>query len=134
MMEPRAGPAVSADARDDAAERARVLTRAVRSVADLLGLTQRELAAVLGASEASVSRLAKGARTVPLPGKEAEIAALLVRLYRSLDTLVGGSPEKASAWFRAPNHHLGGVPAERVRSVEGLVDVVHYLDAMRGKL
>jgi transcriptional regulator with XRE-family HTH domain len=125
--QPAAGP-------DDAAERARVLTRALLSVAELLELSQRELALVLGASEASVSRMARGGRELAVPGKEAELAALLVRLYRALDSLVGGSREQALAWFRAANHHLGGVPAERVRSIEGLVDVVHYLDAMRGKL
>jgi hypothetical protein len=27
-----------------------------------------------------------------------------------------------------------GIPAERIRTVEGLVDVVQYLDAMRGRL
>ena len=116
------------------AERARVLTRAVLSVAGLLELSQRELASVLGASEASISRMAQGSRRIALPGKEAELAALLVRLYRSLDSLVGGNAEQALAWFRSPNEHLAGIPAERVRNVEGLVDVVHYLDAMRGKL
>lgn len=119
---------------EEAGERARVLTAALLSTGHILGLSQRELAAILGASEASVSRMAQGSRQLAVPGKEAEIATLLVRLYRSLDTLVGGSPEKARAWFRADNHHLGDVPARRVRGVEGLVGVVSYLDAMRGKL
>ena len=34
----------------------------------------------------------------------------------------------------ADNAHLGAVPIERLTSVEGLVDVVQYLDAMRGHL
>jgi len=119
---------------EDAAERARVLTGALLAAAGHLELSQRDLAQVLGASEASVSRMAQGTRRLAVPGKEAELAALLVRLYRSLDTLVGGNPGKALAWFRAQNHHLAGVPAERVRSIEGLVNVVHYLDAMRGRL
>jgi hypothetical protein len=55
-------------------------------------------------------------------------------LYRSLDALVGGDDVMARAWVHARNDHLGGVPAERVRRVEGLVDVVQYLDAMRGRL
>ena len=114
-------------------DRGQVLTKAVRAVAEQLRLTQRELAAILGTSEASVSRLAHG-RSIPYPSKEAELSALLVRLYRSLDTLVGGRPDKALAWFRANNVHLNGVPAVRAQSVEGLVDVLHYLDAMRGKL
>ena len=111
-----------------------MLTTALLSTSRILQLSQRELAAILGASEASVSRMAQGSRRLAVPGKEAEIATLLVRLYRSLDTLVGGSPDKACAWFRADNHHLGGAPALRVRSIEGLVGVVNYLDAMRGKL
>ncbi|MGE0387397.1 MAG: antitoxin Xre/MbcA/ParS toxin-binding domain-containing protein [Gammaproteobacteria bacterium] len=117
----------------DPAERGRVLTKAVRAAAAALGLTQRDLAQVLGASEASVSRFSRS-RDIPYPSKEAELGALLVRLYRSLDTLVGGDPAKAQAWFNAENLHLRARPAERVRSVEGLVDVVRYLDAMRGTL
>lgn len=110
-----------------------VLTRAVLRAAERLGLRNRELALILGASEASISRL-RGGRLIDPAGKEGELALLFLRLYRSLDTLVGGSPEAARAWLAAPNDHLGGIPAERIRRVEGLVDVVQYLDAMRGKL
>jgi len=59
---------------------------------------------------------------------------LFLRLFRSLDALMGGDEAKARAWFKAENAHVGGVPAERIRTVEGLVDVVQYLDAMRGRL
>jgi transcriptional regulator with XRE-family HTH domain len=110
-----------------------VLTKATRSAAERLGLRNRELALVMGASEASVSRLARGRRIDPV-SKEGEIALLLVRLYRSLDALVGGDDDKARAWLRAENVHLPGVPADRIRSVEGLVDVIQYLDALRGRL
>jgi hypothetical protein len=47
---------------------------------------------------------------------------------------MGGDEAKSRAWLRAENTHLGGVPADLIRRVEGLVDVVHYLDAMRGRL
>lgn len=112
---------------------AQVLTGAVLSVAERLGVRPRQLAAVLGVSEASVSRMQRG-RGLDPRGKEGELALLFVRLYRSLDALVGGDDDKARAWLHAQNHHLRGVPAERIRSVEGLVDVVQYLDAMRGRL
>jgi hypothetical protein len=36
-------------------------------------------------------------------------------------------------WMRTDNLHTGGVPAEQIRSVEGLSRVVAYLDAIRGK-
>ena len=48
--------------------------------------------------------------------------------------LFGGDDDKARAWLHANNDHLGGVPADRIRTVEGLVDVIQYLDAMRGRL
>ncbi len=110
-----------------------VLTKAVRSAAARLGLRNRELAVVLGTSEASISRL-RGSRTLDPESKEGELALLLVRLFRSLDALVGGDERRARAWLHARNEHVGGVPAERIRQVEGLVDVVQYLDAMRGRL
>lgn len=114
-------------------EPAEVLAKAVRSAAGRLGLSQRELAEVLGASEASVSRIQRG-RGVDPESKEGELALLFLRLYRSLDAIVGGDDEKARAWLEAPNVHVSGVPAERIRSIEGLVDVVQYLDAMRGRI
>ena len=112
---------------------AAVLAKAVLSAASRLGLRQRQLAAVLGASEASISRLQRG-RGIEPDSKEGELALLFLRLYRSLDALVGGNDEQAQRWLHAPHAHLGGVPADRLNSVQGLVDVVQYLDGMRGKL
>jgi hypothetical protein len=110
-----------------------VLAKAVLSAAERLGLRARHLADVIGSSEASVSRL-QNARGLDPESKEGELALLFLRVYRSLDALVGGDDAKAREWLRAPNEHLNGVPAERIRTVEGLVDVVQYLDAMRGRL
>jgi hypothetical protein len=114
-------------------EPAVVLTKAVRTAADLLGLRNRHLAAVLGTSEASISRLG-GGRLIDPGSKQGELALLFLRMFRSLDALMGGDEAKAREWFQSENSHLGGVPAQRVRRVEGLVDVVQYLDAMRGRL
>lgn len=114
-------------------EPAMVLAKAVLSAAGRLGLRNRQLAAVIGSSEASVSRLQTG-RGLDPETKEGELALLFLRLYRSLDALVGGDEQQAQAWLTADNDHLGGIPVERMRTVEGLVDVVQYLDAMRGRL
>ena len=110
-----------------------VLARALLSAAGRLELRNRHLAEVIGTSEASISRLAAG-RTISPGTKEGELGLLFLRLFRSLDALMGGDEAKSRAWLRAENTHLGGVPADRIRRVEGLVDVVHYLDAMRGRL
>ena len=110
-----------------------VLAKAVLAAAARLGLRNRHLAAVLGSSEASISRL-QHERGLDPETKEGELALLFLRLYRSLDALVGGDDDKARLWLHADNQHVGGTPAERIRTVEGLVDVVQYLDAMRGRL
>jgi len=117
---------------DRKARQARVLTQAVIRAGAALGLRQTGLAATLGVSEASVSRLAAGRRIDPTT-KEGELALLLVRLYRSLDALVGGGDAQAREWLQAHNHHLGGTPAELLRTVVGMVRVCEYLDALRGK-
>ncbi|MEZ4417532.1 MAG: MbcA/ParS/Xre antitoxin family protein [Gemmatimonadota bacterium] len=113
-------------------EPAAVLAKAVLNAAGRLGVRARVLAEILGTSEASVSRLRYG-RPLDPSSKSGELALLFIRLFRSLDALVGGDQRAAQAWLEAPNQHVGGVPAERIRSVEGLVDVVRYLDAMRGR-
>jgi hypothetical protein len=110
-----------------------VLTKAVLAAAARLGLRHNRLAQVIGTSEATVSRLS-GGKTLDPHSKQGELALLFVRLFRSLDALVGGDDAQARAWLHAPNAHLGGIPADRIRSVEGLVDVIQYLDAMRGRI
>jgi len=56
---------------------------------------------------------------------------LLVRLFRSLDAIVGGDGAVATAWLDNPNLVLGGRPVEKLQTVSGLVDVIAYLDARR---
>ena len=112
---------------------AAVVAKAALAAAERLGLTSRHLATVIGVSEASVSRMQHG-RGVDPASKEGELALMFVRLFRSLDALVGGDDAKARAWLQAMNDHVNGVPAMRIQTVEGLVDVVQYLDAMRGRL
>lgn len=110
-----------------------VLGKATLNAAERLGLRGKLLADVLGLSEASISRLRSSLSLDPRT-KSGEIALLLIRAYRSLDALMGGNDEQSRAWLRADNSHIGAIPIERIRSVEGLVDVVQYLDAMRGRL
>jgi uncharacterized protein (DUF2384 family) len=110
-----------------------VLTRAVIRAAERLAIPQKELARVLGVSASSVSRLPEE-RSIDPSSKEGVLAVLFLRVYRSLDAVVGGNEEAARTWFHAKNHHLRGVPAELIQTVPGVVSVVEYLDAMRGKI
>ncbi len=115
-----------------AEKRSLALTKAVVRVAGQLGLAQAELGQVLGASPATVSRMFNQEWRIPPETKTWELAALLVRIFRSLDAFVGGNAEHVRAWFHADNTHLGGAPAKLVFKVEGLTRVAGYLDAMRG--
>lgn len=115
---------------DPAAEGA-VITKAVTAAAERLGLTARTLSAVIGVSEATVSRMKKLDFRLERGSKPFELAVLLVRLFRSLDAIAGGDEKVARAWMAADNRALGGKPAERIASVSGLTDVLAYLDARR---
>ena len=111
-----------------------VVSKAIVRVMASLELTQRELAGIIGLHESTISRLVAGTTRLSASSKEGELALLVIRVFRSLDTLVGGDDDKARKWLRAENTALGGVPTERMQRVEGLVSVADYLDAMRGKL
>lgn len=110
-----------------------VLTRATLRAAELLGVNQKELGAILGTSGAGMSRLAHGQRQIEPSSKEGELAILFVRIFRSLDALVGGDTAAARSWLRSDNRHLEAVPLDSMKQVRGLVDVAGYLDAIRGK-
>jgi uncharacterized protein (DUF2384 family) len=113
---------------------AAVLSKAVVRAARLLGLTQRDVAAALGISEATTSRMFAGKYHLSRErAKEWELALLLVRLYRSLDAL-WGHEDSARSWLTSENLALGGRPVDLMRTVEGMVRVVAYLDAARGRV
>jgi uncharacterized protein (DUF2384 family) len=116
------------------AHAASVVRKGLVRAAQALGLSQAEVSLVLGASAASVSRSFAGVRDVDPQSAEGRNALLFVRLFRSLDALVGGDTEKARSWLRAPNRHLSATPLRLIVTTQGLVHVADYLDAMRGKL
>ncbi|TMS58713.1 DUF2384 domain-containing protein [Imbroritus primus] len=109
------------------------LTKAVMRAAGHLGLSQSLVASVLGVSAASVSRMAGGQYVLDNHRKEWEFGVLFVRMFRSLDAILGHG-EQARTWLHEDNLALGGKPVELMRSTEGLVRVVHYLDAIRGRV
>jgi transcriptional regulator with XRE-family HTH domain len=114
--------------------RSEVLSKAVIRAAEHLGLSQAKVAEILGVSAATSSRLFSGTyQLTPERKKEWELAILLVRLFRSLDAMVGGIAEDAIRWFDSKNSALAGQrPTDMIITTEGLVRVVNYLDARRG--
>ena len=108
-----------------------VLTKATARASVLLGLSGAALSRIIGVSEPTVSRILKGARTLDPKSKEGELSLLLVRVYRSLDALVGTDDQKRKDWMQSQNKALGGVPAQLIERADGLVATLNYLDGMR---
>ncbi|MCU7843426.1 MAG: MbcA/ParS/Xre antitoxin family protein [Candidatus Thiodiazotropha sp. (ex Monitilora ramsayi)] len=105
------------------------LTKALLNAGKALGLTQDDLGKVVGRDRTAFHRAGIDPRS-----KSGELALLLVRLYRSLYVLVGGKAGDLKHWMQTENRHTGGVPADQIKSVPGLIRIVEYLDAMRGKI
>lgn len=122
-----AGDPHAADPHADGA----LVTKALLRAAARLDLANKELARVIGLSEASVSRLGRGALALAPEQKSFELALLFVRLYRALDSISGGDVQVARAWLRAENTALGGAPLTRIMTIAGLLDTIAYLDARR---
>lgn len=123
MMSALIRPVADADA---------VLAKALLNTREQLGLTQQELADIVGVHRTAISRWAdSGLRP---QSKSGELALLLIRAYRALFALFGGNLEDMRHFLRTENRHLAGVPLVLMGQVQGLVHVVEYLDAIRGKV
>lgn len=112
-------------------EAAAVLSKAVARAAERLGISKSLLAGVLGVSPPTITRLYSGHYLLDPRRKEWDFALLFVRVFRSLDSIVGNEPT-ARQWLTSDNLGLNAKPIDLIRNTEGLVRVVQYLDASRG--
>lgn len=114
-----------------APDQAMVLGKAATRAASELKLSNAALSRVIGMSEPTISRVSAGSRGIDPESKEGQLALLLVRLYRSLDPLVGSDSHKRVDWLRSHNKALNGTPAALIETPHGLVTTLAYLDGMR---
>lgn len=112
-------------------EQGYVLAKATARATDLLGLSGAALARIIGVSEPTASRIRKGEYPLDPGSKVGELSLLLVRVYRSLDALVGTDDQKRKDWMQGMNKSLGGVPLKLIERPDGLVATLNYLDGMR---
>ena len=108
-----------------------VLSKAVSRAAEQLAISKALLAKVLGVSAPTVTRMYAGTYLLDQNRKEWDFALLFIRVFRSLDSIVGDETT-ARRWLKSENLGLNGKPIDLIRSTEGLVRVVQYLDASRG--
>jgi Protein of unknown function (DUF2384) len=72
-----------------------------------------------------------GKYTLDPEEKAFELAVLFVRLYRSLDAIVGGDDAVAAAWLKNRNLALEAEPLNMIQTASGLMNAIAYLDARR---
>lgn len=110
-----------------------VLAEALINVQEDLGLTQEQVSAILGVDRSTYSRI-RSRMSIDANSKSGELATLLIRIYRSLYVLLGADKDNMRHWLRSPNSHLMAKPLEMLATIQGLVQVLEYLDAFRGKI
>ncbi|MFL1465820.1 MbcA/ParS/Xre antitoxin family protein [Marinobacter sp. DUT-3] len=116
------------DIKQQTSDRA-LLGKALVNAGKAMGLTQADLAEIVGRNRTGLAR-----DGVDPSSKAGELALLFVRVYRSVYALVGGDEAAMQHWLNTENRYFSDVPRDMIRSAEGLVRVLYYLDAMRGKI
>jgi len=111
-----------------------ILAEAVRRIADYWHLTNEGLGEILGLSGSTVSRLRSGTWQFQAVSKSFELAQYLVRLFRSLDSLMGSDDAAARSWLQAENLELAARPLDLMRTIRGLMMVADYVDDYRARV
>jgi|GEM_PF-812108 len=100
--------------------------------AKFMEITHVELANMMGISASAFSRaIQKGFTPQSLKG---QVALMVIRIYRSLSALSGRNHEFMTHFLRTKNKYFDQTPLQTMATLEGLVVVNQYLDAMRGKV
>ena len=110
-------------------EREQVLTTAVINASNLLGLTDQQFADVINVSPQNLSKLKNGQYLIKDGSDSFKQAALLVRLFRSIDTIAFGDASVVKQWMKSKNLALNTCPIEMIEDKVGLETVVNYLDS-----
>ena len=114
-----------------AAEAGPTVTKAILRAADRLGISNKVVGSIVGTLRGD--RIAHGQRRLHAPSRRQAVRTVgpVRPPYRSLDAITGGDDAVARAWLRSENSALGGTPLTLVQTVQGLVNVIAYLDARR---
>lgn len=107
-----------------------VLRRALQHAGEELGLSAQDTARAIGKSRTFFEQARAQSRIDP---HTRQMIALVLRLHRSLSALVGDDTELMRHWIDTANRHTGGIPRQQLQDPEQLVELVQYLDAMRGR-
>lgn len=111
--------------------KAEVLFSAATQAANVLKLSDAEFSVVLGVDVESLADWRENMLGMSPDSAPYQNAVTFLRVAQSLSSIVGSDPKHLCGWFNAYNRDLEGVPAELVKSQEGLASVADYLDGHR---
>ena len=121
---------------NSASEReSRVLGEAVSRAASYWKLSDQTLGNIIGISRTSAFRLHDGDFKLKRGEKSFELGQYFVRIFRSLDAIMGSDDAASISWLKSPNLDLGGRPIDLMQeSITGLFRVADYVDGYRGRV
>lgn len=109
-----------------------VLATAIKNLGAEFGWTNERLASILCVHRNQLKKLYT--HGIDPESVQGQISILLVRIFRGIVALIGNDNENIRHWLATKNYALNdSSPQEMLSSLEGTVNVVQYLDAMRGK-
>lgn len=110
------------------------LSSAISRIAEFWGLSNAKLGIILGLSAPTVSRMRRGETSLDPASKSFEAGQFLVRLFRSLDAMLGSDDAAAKRWLETPNLDLGSKPIDEIETMRGLIEVCDYVDFYRARV
>lgn len=115
-------------------DRATALSAAIVRIAEFWALSNTKLATILGVSAPTVSRLKRGTSELDPASKSFEAGQFLLRLFRSLDALLGSDDAAARRWLDTVNLDLAAKPIDKLDTMRGLIEVCDYVDFYRARV
>lgn len=94
-----------------------------------LSLTTDIVGLIIGADSSTINHIIQN-KDMP-KNQVYEAAVLLIRLYRSLHARLGGDKGAMMHWLNSNNKDFNGEkPVDVIKSQTGLVEIVHFLEAI----
>lgn len=112
------------------AEEGRILTVAIAKVAECWRLSDEQLATILG-PDVPVAGMRSGTAILGRSNPSFVAAQHLVRLFQSLDAVMGGDDEASISWLHTVNLDLGACPIDTMRTPDGLIAAADYVAQYR---
>jgi len=120
---------ITAVRKNNATNDRQVLNKALFNAAEAMGISKAEAAGIIGRERTGIVR-----DGIDPNSKAGELALMFIRIYRGLYAVVGGDQDNMRHWVATENQYFGQSPRQMMDSCQGLVRVLMYLDAIRGKV